>query len=128
MCAGDVVYLAKNASLPITLKTREYEVFTVVPVKKLSNGAAFAPIGLINMFNSGGAIKGLKYEAEKAGSIEIEVRGCGSFGFYSSLRPKRIEVDAKEIDFGYEEATGFISFALPIPAKESYLWSLVVQL
>ncbi|KAL1556114.1 flavodoxin-like fold protein [Salvia divinorum] len=125
---GDVVYLAKNASLPITLKTREYEVFTVVPVRKLSNGAAFAPVGLTKMFNSGGAIKALKYEAEKAGSVEMEVRGCGTFGAYSSLRPKRIEVDAKEVEFEYEEASGFITFALQVPAKESYLWSVVVQL
>ena len=128
MCAGDVVYLAKNASLPITLKTREYEVFTVVPVRELSNGAAFAPVGLTKMFNSGGAIKGLKYEAEKAGSVEMEVRGCGTFGAYSSLRPKRIEVDAKEVEFEYEEASGFITLALGVPAKESYLWSVVVQL
>ncbi|KAG6407374.1 hypothetical protein SASPL_130363 [Salvia splendens] len=125
---GDVVYLAKSASLPITLKTREYEVFTVVPVRKLSNGAAFAPVGLTKMFNSGGAIKGLKYEAEKAGSVEMEVRGCGTFGAYSSLRPKRIEVDAKEVEFEYDEASGFITFALEVPAKESYLWSVVVQL
>ncbi|KAG6405214.1 hypothetical protein SASPL_132800 [Salvia splendens] len=125
---GDVVYLAKNASLPITLKTREYEVFTVVPVRELSNGAAFAPVGLTKMFNSGGAIKGLKYEAEKAGSVEMEVRGCGTFGAYSSLRPKRIEVEAQEVEFEYEEASGFITFALEVPAKESYLWRVVVQL
>lgn len=128
MFAGDLIYLSKNASLPITLKTREYEVFTVVPVKEMSNGAAFAPVGLVKMFNSGGAIKDLKYEMEKEGSVEMEVRGCGIFGAYSSIRPKRIQVDGKEVEFEYEEECGFIKFALQIPPKESYLWSVVVQL
>ncbi|KAH6768141.1 seed imbibition 1 [Perilla frutescens var. frutescens] len=125
---GDLIYLAKNASLPITLKAREYEVFTVVPVKEMSNNAAFAPVGLIKMFNSGAAIKEVNYETEKAGSVEIRVRGCGTFGAYSSLRPKRVEVDAKEVEFEYEESSGLITLALQIPAKEMYLWSVVVQL
>lgn len=125
---GDLIYLSKNASLPITLKAREYEVFTVVPVKEMSNRAAFAPVGLTKMFNSGGAIKEIKYETEKAGAVEIKVRGCGAFGAYSSVRPKRVEVDGKEVEFEYEEASGMITLALPIPAKEMHLWSVVVQL
>lgn len=102
--------------------------FTVVPVKEMSNRAAFAPVGLTKMFNSGGAIKEIKYETEKAGAVEIKVRGCGTFGAYSSVRPKRVEVDGKEVEFEYEEASGMITLALPIPAKEMYLWSVVVQL
>ncbi|KAI3879681.1 hypothetical protein MKX03_012007 [Papaver bracteatum] len=70
---GEVVYLPRNTSLPITLKTREYEVFTVAPVKGLSNQASFAPVGLIEMFNSGGAIKELKHESEKSGIVNMKV-------------------------------------------------------
>lgn len=125
---GDLIYLSKNASLPITLKAREYEVFTVVPVKEMSNRAAFAPVGLTKMFNSGGAIKEINYETDRAGAVEIKVRGCGMFGAYSSVRPKRVEVDGKEVEFEYEEASGLITLALPMPAKEMYLWSVVVQL
>lgn len=97
-------------------------------MKEVSNGAAFAPVGHIKMFNSGGAIKGLKYETEGEGSVEMEVRGCGIFGAYSSIRPKRIQVDGKEVEFEYEEECGFIKFALEVPPKESYIWSVVVQL
>ncbi|KAK6149464.1 hypothetical protein DH2020_016989 [Rehmannia glutinosa] len=125
---GDLVYLAKNASLPITLKSREYEVFTVVPVKKMSNNITFAPIGLTKMFNSGGAIKELNYELEKPGTVHMKVRGCGPFGAYSSVRPKRIQVDAMEMEFEYEEASGLITFALQIPEKEMYLWDVNVEL
>ena len=37
--SGEVVYLPKNDLLPVTLRSREYEVFTVVPLKHLPNGA-----------------------------------------------------------------------------------------
>jgi hypothetical protein len=59
--AGEVVYLPKDVSIPITMKSREYEVFTVVPMKELPNGVKFAPTGLIKMFNSGGSVKEFSY-------------------------------------------------------------------
>ncbi|PIN23823.1 hypothetical protein CDL12_03445 [Handroanthus impetiginosus] len=125
---GDLVYLAKNTCLPITLKAREYDVFTVVPVKELSNNIVFAPIGLVKMFNSGGAIKELNYKAEKPGTVDMKVRGCGMFGAYSSVRPTRIQVDTREVEFEYDEASGFVKFALQIPEKEMYLWNVIVEL
>ncbi|KAJ0920671.1 putative glycosyl hydrolase 36, glycoside hydrolase superfamily [Helianthus annuus] len=57
--------LPKNASIPVTLKPREYEVFTVVPISKLSCGVGFAPIGLTEMFNSGGAISEFRMRQRK---------------------------------------------------------------
>ncbi|KAM3282281.1 hypothetical protein P3S67_025926 [Capsicum chacoense] len=64
----------------------------------MSIGSRFAPIGLVNMFNSGGAIKELKYETEgKSGLISMKVRGCGTFGAYSSTKPKRIQVHNEEV-------------------------------
>ncbi|KAK9268321.1 hypothetical protein L1049_000069 [Liquidambar formosana] len=125
---GEVVYLPKDASWPITLKCREYEVFTVVPVKVLSNGATFAPIGLIKMFNSGGALAELKYEYERSATVGMKVRGCGTFGAYSSARPKRITVDSEEMEFDYEEKSGFVTLALSILEEELYLWNVTVEL
>ncbi|KAM3320314.1 hypothetical protein P3S67_007514 [Capsicum chacoense] len=49
----DFVCLPTNASIPITMNTREYEIFAVVPIKKMSTGSIFSLIGLVNMFNSG---------------------------------------------------------------------------
>ncbi|XP_008775672.2 probable galactinol--sucrose galactosyltransferase 1 [Phoenix dactylifera] len=125
---GDVTYLPKNASIPVTLKPREYEVFTVVPVKELSNGASFAPIGLIKMFNSGGAIKELRYGSMKSATIEARVRGAGMFGAYSSIRPKRIAVDLEAVEFTYDEGCGLIAFALGIPQQDLYLWYVTIEL
>ncbi|KAK1362416.1 Galactinol--sucrose galactosyltransferase [Heracleum sosnowskyi] len=123
--SGDMVYLPKNSSVPITLNAREYEVFTVVPVKKLSTGSTFAAIGLINMFNSGGAIKELKYESEKDECVRLKVHGCGMFGAYASIRPKRITADANDVEFKYEEKSGFITFTLTEPVEDSYHWDII---
>lgn len=121
--------------MSVTLKPREYEVFTVVPVAALplssAIGPKFAPIGLINMFNSGGAIKELKYDQyEKSTTITIsfKVRGCGLFGAYSSIQPRRILVDSQEVEFEYQGESGLVTFALRVPEEELYLWNIVIQL
>lgn len=111
--AGKLVYVPTSMTLPIELKAREYEVFTVVPVKIMSSGAAFAPIGLIKMFNSGGAVKELKYESKKTGNVEMRTHGCGVFGAYSSVKPKRVVIDMNEVKLDYEEKSGLVTFTFP---------------
>ncbi|KAK6149463.1 hypothetical protein DH2020_016988 [Rehmannia glutinosa] len=125
---GKLVYVPEKTSLPIQLKAREYEVFTVVPVRQLSNGAAFAPIGLVNMFNSGGAIKQVNYKSKKTGNVDLRVVGCGIFGAYSSVRPKNIVIDDKDEDFDYEDNSGFLTFTLRVPDEELYQWNLTIEL
>ncbi|XP_022717869.1 probable galactinol--sucrose galactosyltransferase 1 [Durio zibethinus] len=125
---GEVAYLPRNASMSVTLKPREYEFYTVVPVKELPNGAKFAAIGLIKMFNSGGAIKELKYESETNTTISLKVGGCGLFGAYSSTQPQRIIVDSQEVEFEYERESSLVTFALRVPEEELYLWNIVIEL
>ncbi|XP_039058539.1 probable galactinol--sucrose galactosyltransferase 1 [Hibiscus syriacus] len=126
---GEVTYLARNASIPITLKHREYEVFTVVPVMALSSGSKFAPIGLIEMFNSGGAIKGLKCESEDpVTTINLKVRGCGLFGAYSLTQPQRITVDSEDVVYEFKGESGLVTFALGVPKEEQYLWNILIEL
>ncbi|XP_065861871.1 probable galactinol--sucrose galactosyltransferase 1 [Euphorbia lathyris] len=124
---GEITYLPKDAAIPITLKSREYEVFTVIPVKELRNGAKFAPIGLMKMLNSGGAVKELRYESEKDADVGMKVHGCGLFGAYSSSRPKRITVEMEEVTFEYEESCGLVTIELRVPLEELYLWNITVQ-
>ncbi|KAL0000378.1 hypothetical protein SO802_014159 [Lithocarpus litseifolius] len=125
---GEVVYLPKDAAIPITLKSREYEVFTVVPVKEIHNGVKFAAVGLIKMFNSGGAIKEMNYDSKTNTSVALKVRGCGLFGAYSSAKPKRITVDLQEIEFRYEEESGLVTISLRVPEQELYLWNISIEL
>ncbi|KAK6947145.1 Glycosyl hydrolases 36 [Dillenia turbinata] len=79
-------------------KIKRIQSFTVVPVRKLSNEVAFAPIGLIKMFNSGGAIRELKYEPDGTANVIMKTRGSGVFGAYSSGRPRRSMLRKSSLD------------------------------
>ncbi|KAL2945023.1 putative galactinol--sucrose galactosyltransferase 1 [Bienertia sinuspersici] len=122
---GEVVYVPENECLPVTLKAKEYQVFTVVPAKQLSNGTVFAPIGLTNMFNSGGAVKALQYHHSQ---VCLKVAGCGVFGAYSSVPPNMIYVDDQLIHFQYQNASRLLTFTLRIPEQELYLWTITIEL
>ncbi|KAG6433096.1 hypothetical protein SASPL_104703 [Salvia splendens] len=69
----EVINVGMNTSHPIQLKPREFEVFTVAAVRQLANGVAFAPIGLVKMFNSGRAIKQLVIHLHRANSTNISL-------------------------------------------------------
>uniref|UniRef100_A0A0D9X9A6 galactinol--sucrose galactosyltransferase n=1 Tax=Leersia perrieri TaxID=77586 RepID=A0A0D9X9A6_9ORYZ len=122
---GEVTCLPKNASLPVTLKSRDYEVFTIVPIKKLGNGVSFAPVGLIGMFNSGGAVTALRYAGDAG--VELKVRGSGTFGAYSSARPTRVVVDSEADEFSYDDGCGLVSFELAVPEQELYSWTISIE-
>lgn len=117
--------LPKDAALPVTLKPREYEVFTVVPLKRLPNGASFAPIGLIGMFNSGGAVAEVRY-GDDAG-VEVKVRGAGTVGAYSSARPKSVAVDSEAVGFSYDDGSGLATFVVGVPERELYSWTVSIE-
>ncbi|KAL3532298.1 hypothetical protein ACH5RR_005819 [Cinchona calisaya] len=140
--SGELITLPHNAAMPISLKVLEYEIYTVTPIKVLAPGFSFAPIGLIDMFNAGGAIEGLKYYV-KAGAqlseveegyegegsifageraenlstevlavVVVEVRGCGRFGAYSSAKPRKCTVGSSLVDFACDSASGLVTFNL----------------
>ena len=132
---GELVSLPYNAALPVTLKVLEYDIFTVTPIKTLAPGFSFAPLGLINMFNAGGAIEGLTYQVssgakvengpangeidEVVGKVHMEVKGCGTFGAYSSTRPRNCRVGSEQVEFGYDPGTGLVTFKLDHMPDES---------
>ncbi|KAK2631592.1 hypothetical protein EUGRSUZ_L02707, partial [Eucalyptus grandis] len=94
-----------SESLDITLEPFQFELVTVSPVKELTSAAAsagpvqFAPIGLVNMLNPGGAIQGVEYGE---GWAEIEVRGWGEFRAFVSERPRECRVNGRRVGFEYE--------------------------
>ncbi|KAK8620993.1 hypothetical protein V6N13_067441 [Hibiscus sabdariffa] len=129
--SGEVVRLPKGASVPVTLKVLEYELFHFCPVKDITDNISFAPIGLLDMFNSSGAVEQYEVQmtsdeksqfevsSELASSlsdnqsptamISLKVRGCGRFGAYSSQRPLKCRVDNVETCFDYDSGTGLLS-------------------
>lgn len=132
---GELTTLAYNVAMPVSLKVLQYEIFTITPIKVLSPGFTFAPLGLIDMYNAGGAIEGLKYEvnagAETAAAVSIEVKGCGRFGAYSSARPRKCTVDGttNSVDFTYDSASGLVTFILAdLPPEEQKVHIIQVYL
>ncbi|XP_050235615.1 probable galactinol--sucrose galactosyltransferase 6 isoform X2 [Mercurialis annua] len=147
----ELITLPYNASLPVSLKVLEHDIFTVTPIKVLAPGFSFAPLGLIAMYNAGGAIEGLKYEVkegaqlseidegykgetsvvcnervdnlsnELVGKVYMEVRGCGKFGAYSSTKPMKCIVDHNDVDFEYDSSSGMVTFSLDNLPEEGKL-------
>ncbi|PIN06744.1 Galactinol--sucrose galactosyltransferase [Handroanthus impetiginosus] len=143
--SGDVIRLPKGTSLPVTLKVLEYQLFHFCPLKKITANISFAPIGLLDMFNSSGALE--QFEVQKTnevldGSIESEVlsenrlpaatvtlkvRGCGRFGVYCSQKPLKINVGNNETGFNYEAETGLVTLTIPVPEEDMYRWPIEIQ-
>ncbi|KAG5242794.1 galactinol--sucrose galactosyltransferase [Salix suchowensis] len=124
----------------------------------LAPGFSFAPLGLINMFNAGGAIDGLKYEVkggaglselddgyrgesscvaeervgnysdELVGKVCMEVKGCGKFGAYSSAKPRKCIVDSNVVDFVYDSNSGLVGFSLDSLPEEGKLHLVEIEL
>ncbi|KAJ0515347.1 putative galactinol--sucrose galactosyltransferase [Helianthus annuus] len=109
----DVIVLPRDASIPLSLHVLEHEVFTVTPIKVLGSGLSFGPLGLIDMFNSGGAVDGLEYSVE-GGLVVVSmmVKGCGRFGAYSKTKPKRCVVGPSEVEFAYDSDSGLVVVGL----------------
>lgn len=150
--SGEVVRLPKDASLPVTLQVLEYELFHFCPLKEITTNVAFAPIGLLDMFNSGGAVEHfevsmisdkktelfdgevssemstlLSQNRSPSATVALKVRGCGKFGAYSSQYPLKCSVDSVETEFNYDTDSGLLTFNIPIPHEEMYRWSVEIQ-
>ncbi|KAF3794345.1 putative galactinol--sucrose galactosyltransferase 6 [Nymphaea thermarum] len=149
---GELVRLPNNASLPLTLGVLEHEVFTITPVKFLGPGFGFAPLGLIDMINAGGAIESYEVQSmrkeipdavdemdsllsratlencsrEAIACVKMEVKGCGRFGAYSSSKPRRCLVNNTEVEFSYDSATGLVTLQL-LMAHSSPLQAVTVE-
>ncbi|CAH9107098.1 unnamed protein product [Cuscuta europaea] len=112
---GKLTVLVNGAALPVSLKVLEHEIFTITPIKELVHGLRFAPLGLIDMFNAGGAIEELKYEMKSGaemGVVTVDVKGCGRFGAYSSAKPRSCRVGGNVTGFEYDSDSTLVTLNL----------------
>ncbi|KAL4377960.1 hypothetical protein GQ457_02G002110 [Hibiscus cannabinus] len=87
----------KSDPIQVSVQLSSFEIFSFVPLKNLGTFAKFAPIGLTNMFNSGGTIQELDYNVSGAASdARIKIKGGGNFLAYSNLAPKACYVNGAE--------------------------------
>ncbi|XP_077231992.1 stachyose synthase-like [Tasmannia lanceolata] len=88
----------KSDAIHITILPSSFEIFSFVPIKKLGHDVKFAPIGLTNMFNSGGTIQGVEYgEDGDEINVRIKVKGGGKFLAYSSGKPNKSCLNGVEV-------------------------------
>ncbi|XP_004304392.1 PREDICTED: probable galactinol--sucrose galactosyltransferase 2 [Fragaria vesca subsp. vesca] len=149
--SGEVFRLPKDVSVPVTLKVLEYELFHFCPLKEVMPNISFAPIGLLDMFNSSGAVEevvihlasdkkselfdevpsefttSLAENRSSTATIAIKTRGCGRFGAYSSQLPLKCTIDKAETEFEYDSATGLLTVTIPIQTEEMYKWLVEIH-
>lgn len=94
--------MKSSEKLEVSLEPFSFELLTVSPVTVLSKRfIQFAPIGLVNMLNSGGAIQSLEFDEHT--DVKIGVRGCGEMKVFASEKPVSCKIDRVAVKFDYED-------------------------
>ena len=105
--------LKLDENMEIKLDSFDFELLTVSPVKFLPKKLVqFAPIGLVNMLNSGGAIESLEVE-EDEDLVRVGFKGHGDFKVFSSEKPRLCRVNGEEVAFSYEDCMVTIEVSWP---------------
>ncbi|CAK7323377.1 unnamed protein product [Dovyalis caffra] len=112
--------LRKEGKFAVGLKTLQCDVFTISPIKVYYEKIEFAAIGMMNMYNSGGAIESVEQPSDSSSSSKIQIkgRGAGSFGGYSSVKPKSCSINGKDEEFIYREEDKLLVVTI-IPSNNS---------
>ncbi|XP_015954643.1 galactinol--sucrose galactosyltransferase-like [Arachis duranensis] len=120
--------LMKNSDkLQVSLEPFSFELMTVSPVRVLSSYnyndnnerlIQFAPIGLVNMLNSGGAIESLVFD-DKQSRVKIGIKGCGEMRVFASKKPIVCKINGVDVEFDYED--NMVRVHVPWPIHEPKL-------
>lgn len=117
--AKKLILSTPSESVEISLEPFNFELITVVPVTTLARKSVhFAPIGLVNMLNTGGAIQSLAFDDEKS-SVCVGVRGTGEMRVFASQKPVACRIDGREVEFQYQEHMVVIQVPWPSSSKLS---------
>lgn len=91
-------------NIELSLEPFDFELVTVSPITILANKSVqFAPIGLVNMLNSGGAIQSVEFVSDIDGActVQIGVKGTGEMVIFASEKPSECHIDGKNVEFKY---------------------------
>ncbi|CAI9277101.1 unnamed protein product [Lactuca saligna] len=90
--------------IELSLEPFDFELITVSPITILAQKSVqFAPIGLVNMLNSGGAITSITFVSEVEGVciVQVKVKGAGEMVIFASEKPSECHINGKNVDFKY---------------------------
>ncbi|KAL9228391.1 hypothetical protein vseg_003979 [Gypsophila vaccaria] len=108
--SGSLIKVPRTGNVEVSLEKLTCELFTICPVKVFDDGIQYAPIGLLDMYNSGGAVEALSSKTGPDGRhVTVKLRGCGRFGAYSSKQPRHCIVDANKQEFTYNPEDGLLT-------------------
>ncbi|OVA20555.1 Glycosyl hydrolases 36 [Macleaya cordata] len=126
--SGSLSRLPKDGKVEVTLGVLQCEIYTISPIREYNQMVQFAPIGLVDMYNSGGAIEALNCTSDSSGcTVKIKGRGCGRFGAYSGSKPKSCFIDGKEEEFDYDVKDRFLTLKL-LPCPEGEINSREIEI
>ncbi|KAL4568343.1 hypothetical protein LXL04_023953 [Taraxacum kok-saghyz] len=92
--------------IELSLEPFDFELITVSPVTTLAQKSIqFAPIGLVNMLNSGGAIQSVTFVSDVDGAcmVQVGVKGAGEMVVFASEKPRECHIDGRNVGIKYEE-------------------------
>lgn len=115
--------LKLSDNVEITLQPFDYELLTICPVTTLSEKSVqFAPIGLVNMLNSGGAIDSLVYndnDDNPGSSVRIGVKGSGVMRAFASEKPSSCMINGVSVNFSYGDRMVTVQVPWPNSSRSS---------
>nr|POF03087.1 putative galactinol--sucrose galactosyltransferase 5 [Quercus suber] len=117
--AMKLVLSKPSENVELSLEPFKFELITVSPVTVLAGTSIeFAPIGLVNMLNTGGAIQSLAFN-DDGKSVQIGVKGAGEMRVFASEKPIACKIDEEVVRFEYEGCMVVIQVPWPDSSKSS---------
>lgn len=127
---GTFNIVEESEGLNIVVPPATSDVVVVAPVVRAGPAVLFAPIGLTNLFNAGGAVESLKVDADGAeGGLrcEMEIRGCGSFLAFVSHCPAAVLIDGAPVDMAYDATLKALRFQIKVEEGHSMRQQCVIK-
>ncbi|KAK7330524.1 hypothetical protein VNO77_24719 [Canavalia gladiata] len=120
MFKDDKLRLLKYAEIvEVSLEPFSFELWTVFPVVFLPRTSVqFAPIGLVNMLNSGGSVVSIEFDKHE-NLARIGVRGHGEMRIFASEKPVSCKIDGEAVEFDYVDSMVRLQVSWPSSSKLS---------
>ncbi len=98
--------LGREDAWNVALPQLAAEVFTVVPLE-----GGVAPLGLVDLFNSGGAVLAKSWQSSEV--YTLTVRGQGRFAVWCERAPLQVTCNGAQQDFTWSPEDHLAQFSLP---------------
>jgi raffinose synthase len=112
--SGEVRALGPDDSWEVSLERCEWEIFSLAPLQGNT-----AVLGLADKYNSGGAIRDLRYEQ---GRTLFHIRDGGTLVFYADRSPESVTVDGEPAKCERRNGTDAHDVLVPAAGEVTVTW------